>query len=534
MAQKEMQRMMQGAFILTAASFVAKLLSAIYRVPFQNAVGDEGFYVYQQVYPIYGIAMTLALSGLPQFISKYIAEKETPREQKDALNQLFPLVFWCAVSLWALCFFGSGLLANLMGDFELAPLIQVVSFTFLLVPGLSYYRGNFQGRLLMVPTAVSQVLEQLVRVGIILSAAAAFHSLELTIYQTGAMAMSGAFFGGGCALLSLIYYEKKIHGGALSLRNFSINQRPKKKLIRRFLIEGGLLSIYSGYLIFFQLVDSFLVTNGLEIYGLTDQAARIAKGVYDRGQPLVQLGLVIATALSATFLPALTRYLVQTNKKQFHQSARIYLRLTVSLAMAASVGLALLLPYINYALFKDYSGSAPLTVFVFSVGLMATIQAYQSIAQSQNWFRMPLKAAGWGLLVKALGTISLTAVMGTIGASIATLGGLASTLFYLIRHSEKQLNGFWKERHFGRTFLICIAGMSLSLFTYYGIVEIFLGAINHRWTALVVSLVGVFLGASCFIFLAIRLKLFTVREWLMIPFGKKLLKLNIRKKRDNI
>ncbi|MEL5941172.1 oligosaccharide flippase family protein, partial [Tetragenococcus halophilus] len=55
-----MKTMMEGAFILTIASFIAKVLSAIYRIPFQNIVGDEGFYVYQQVYPIYGIAMTFA------------------------------------------------------------------------------------------------------------------------------------------------------------------------------------------------------------------------------------------------------------------------------------------------------------------------------------------------------------------------------------------------------------------------------------------------------------------------------------------
>ena len=48
------------AFVLTIASFIAKVLSALYRIPLQNLVGDEGFYVYQQVYPIYGIAMTLA------------------------------------------------------------------------------------------------------------------------------------------------------------------------------------------------------------------------------------------------------------------------------------------------------------------------------------------------------------------------------------------------------------------------------------------------------------------------------------------
>ena len=54
--------------------------------PFQNLVGDEGFYVYQQVYPIYGLAMTLALSGLPQFISRVIAEQPDPQKQRAQIK----------------------------------------------------------------------------------------------------------------------------------------------------------------------------------------------------------------------------------------------------------------------------------------------------------------------------------------------------------------------------------------------------------------------------------------------------------------
>ncbi len=60
MPKSQLKRTMEGAFILTIASFI-KILSAVYRVPFQNLVGDRGFYVYQQVYPIYGLAMTLAV-----------------------------------------------------------------------------------------------------------------------------------------------------------------------------------------------------------------------------------------------------------------------------------------------------------------------------------------------------------------------------------------------------------------------------------------------------------------------------------------
>lgn len=88
-----MQRMMQGAVVLTVASFIAKVLSAFYRVPFQNFVGDEGFYVYQQVYPIYGIAMTLALSGLPQFISKIVAEQPDIRSQNKCCANYIPMCY---------------------------------------------------------------------------------------------------------------------------------------------------------------------------------------------------------------------------------------------------------------------------------------------------------------------------------------------------------------------------------------------------------------------------------------------------------
>ena len=129
MPKSQLKRTMEGAFILTIASFIAKVLSAVYRVPFQNLVGDEGFYVYQQVYPIYGLAMTLALSGLPQFISRVIAEQPDPQKQRAQIQVIYPYVFWTAIGLWATTFFFADVIARVMGDAGLASLIRVVSFT---------------------------------------------------------------------------------------------------------------------------------------------------------------------------------------------------------------------------------------------------------------------------------------------------------------------------------------------------------------------------------------------------------------------
>ena len=87
MKNKQLKSMMNGAVLLSVASLVAKILSAVYRVPFQNMVGNTGFYVYQQVYPIYGIGMTFALSGFPVFFSKAIAEAADPLDHQRLMKQ---------------------------------------------------------------------------------------------------------------------------------------------------------------------------------------------------------------------------------------------------------------------------------------------------------------------------------------------------------------------------------------------------------------------------------------------------------------
>lgn len=529
MAHKEMRAMMQGAFVLTLASFIAKVLSAFYRVPFQNLVGDEGFYVYQQVYPIYGIAMTLALTGLPQFISKIVAEKQEVSEQKKVLKQLFPFVFIIAFLCWLFFFFGSHEIAKVMGDERLASLIQVVSFTFLLVPILSFYRGNFQGHLFMTPSAISQVMEQLVRVIVIWVAAYCFAKYSWSIYRTGTVAMAGALLGGVVAALILGYYDHKIRVGSREYLTKWVVDSEAKTLFGRLLLEGGLVSLYSAFLILFQLVDSFFVKNALVLSGFSDTAAKVEKGVYDRGQPLVQLGLVVALALSSTFLPAMTKYFISKNENRFLQAAKIFLRLTTAIASAASVGLILLMPYMNFTLFKDYKGNGVLGVYACSIAFMATIQAYQSVLQSRNKFITPIIAAVIGLVTKLILTSPLTQLWGTIGASISTIFGLVMTLICLLLFSKKEINRFFIEDHFIGKLIVCLGFMIIVLLCYQGSLAILFGPIEHRSQALLVALVGVVIGGISFLFMVIRTKLFTVREWLSLPFGAKILRIKMKR-----
>ncbi|EFU74244.1 putative polysaccharide biosynthesis protein [Enterococcus italicus] len=528
MANKSMHSLVRGAFILTLASFFAKLLSAIYRVPFQNLVGDRGFYVYQQIYPIYGIAMTIALTSVPQFLSKLLVG-QSPLEKRTQLRTYFSFIFGLSVLAWLFLLLTSDWLALGMGDKQLAPLIRVTSFTFLLIPFLSFYRGSFQGDFYMVPTAVSQIIEQVVRVGIILLAALGYVTLHYSIYRVGAYALSGSLFGGVVAWMVLVHYSKQMSGNTLSFWRFLQIKPPSRAVRMRFYREAGMLTVFSSLLILFQLMDSFFVVNGLIIAGMPKDLAQLAKGVYDRGQPLVQLGLVVAGALGTSFLPALTEHLRSHKLVKFRFSAIMYLRLTVSLSLAASIGLAMLMPFVNYTLFKDFQGTKTLLLFVFAIALMAIIQAFQSIEQSRNKVLASFKAVVCGCIVKFVTTGILTAGMGTIGASLSTLLGLAAVLATFLHFDELQLHQFWTQRKFGWRLLGALAGMVVMLSGYDALCVALLATQWHRSLTLVVSLGGVVLGAAVFLLLIIKLKVFTVREWLFIPFGEKLLRIGEKK-----
>src|SRR5699024_3881253 len=148
--------------VLTLAALVAKVLSAIYRVPLQNMVGNEGFYVYQQVYPIYGIGMTFALNGLPSFIGKQVALQNNHKQSKSLLKKYTVYSSDFSLDCVDLIYFGADCIATIMGDGLLAPVIKSVYLMCLLMTGIHLSRSTMQGYNLKTPTTISQVTEQFV------------------------------------------------------------------------------------------------------------------------------------------------------------------------------------------------------------------------------------------------------------------------------------------------------------------------------------------------------------------------------------
>jgi len=513
------KKVLKGALILSLASLIAKILSAFYRVPFENIVGNTGFYVYQQVYPLYGIGMTFALSGFPVFISKLIAEQDDKLAKVNLARQLFLILAVMALGIFIVLQLASDLIANSMGDGQLRSLIKSVSFMFLFMPILAVGRGYYQGTFNMVPTAISQVSEQLVRVGVIILAALLFVKRGWNYYQMGAWAMAGATLGALCASLSFskFYLQTFL---TTPLVKLSTNLQT---ITRRLFSEGLIICLFASLMVLLQLVDSFTVKQALEMRGISAELAKEIKGTYDRAQPLVQLGIVVAVSFSSTLLPSLTEALQKKHLNEFRKTARALTRISIGLGAAATVGLIALMPAINTILFGDAALSKTISIYVISVFMMTLISNYNSLLQSLNQFKITVVALLAAVLLKALLNSYLIERFGIAGASLATILALILAQSLITMGLPSLLKGLLSGDNYLIKLGLTTGVMGLVANICLRFVAMLIPA-GRLWLFLA-TLIAVGVGVVVFISIALWLRLFSIREWLAIPGGKKLLRL---------
>ena len=512
---KSNRQMMQGALVLSLAAFIAKILSAVYRVPFQNMVGNTGFYVYQQVYPIYGIGMTFALSGFPVFVSALIAQYRSDYELLPLLKRLFWILSGLGLGVFLLLYTQSELIASWMGDALLSSVIKSVSWMFLMMPFLVIARGYFQGTNRMVPTAVSQVMEQVVRVSVILLAASFYGSLTNDLYAVGTWAMSSAVIAAVMATFVLLYYKKSD-----SFENWN-----GSRVIEPHKIQwGGTLCLLSSILVLFQLIDSFTLFKGLVEQGMSQEVAKDLKGIFDRGQPLVQLGMVVGVGFSSSYLPLLSRSYTKQHLEEFKQLKHSLLKMTMVFSVVATVGLLVILPRVNHMLFGDIQGNDVLSIYIISIVLASMMMAYHGLLQSTGKYSITLIALFVGLIAKGVGNLWFIPLFQTLGASIATILGLSVMLGMIWMLSGE---GKTSSNHQQATIIklgIVTIGMAVVVGILNILLERYFPSGDSRTKDTLIALLLVSVGMIVFLIGAIRIKLFTIREWLIIPKGKTLLR----------
>lgn len=518
------KKLIQGTAILALAALIAKVLSAVYRIPLENFVGDTGFYVYQQIYPIYGIGMTLALNGLPTFISKLIVAEPTDEAQVQLAGQLLRLLSIVALVIVVGLNLSAPLLATLMGDQQLTNVIRAVSLMFIVMPIMAVGRGVAQGQLNMRPTAYSQVVEQIVRVLIIVVVAYEAMKTGMNVYLMGTLAMLSAPIAG---LIASAFFTKSTWIYWQASRHRKMNWA----LLKKIGSEGVLVSVLAALLIILQLVDSFTIKNGLVTNGIPEATAKMAKGVYDRAQPIVQFGLVLATSFGTTLVPRLRQAYLAGEWATVATTGRSLLRLTIWLASAATVGMMCLMPQINQLLFGNTTASLVLAVYLLSVIIMSILILLTSILQSLDLTNYLAR----GILVALISKIGLNLLLikylGLIGASWATVLALTLMLGYVFICLPKHLQVMflpWRLTLKIGAHLLIMA-VVVKLVTY----SVMLLSGPSRLMSIIPLIIGSLVGGSVFVGLTIWQQTLTDAEWALLPKSTYIIKLTKKLRKTN-
>jgi stage V sporulation protein B len=298
---------LKGAFVLAAAAFISKCIGALYKIPMLSTLGSEGVGKYQMVYPVFSLLLTIPACA-PYVLSKFVAEGKEGSER--AAFRFFG-IFGVAASAFLL-FFSWGIASlqktSALGYIALSPALFFASFVYL-------YRGYFQGQGSMFPTAMSEVIEQIVKVGI--GVFILYTSLKNAV-KIPLILLAVAISEG----VALCYLKRKAQGGERGWQK----GREKIKIFPYFFSIFLSLSLFP----LCTMVESFILSpllkggaRGVRLYGL-----------YTGGALAI---LSIPTSLCYGFSQAIIPKIAKTKGKEGSFAKSIF----IVFVLSALVGVAL-------------------------------------------------------------------------------------------------------------------------------------------------------------------------------------------------
>ncbi|MFC0472889.1 oligosaccharide flippase family protein [Halalkalibacter kiskunsagensis] len=517
---------LQGIAVLSAAALLAKILSAAYRIPYQNLSGDMGYYVYQQIYPLYGIIMVLSMYGFPVVLSKRRSEllaSGRVNEARNVTSLLFYGLLLIVTFLWLGLFMLAPYIAQLMADEQLAGPIRAMSFVVFLLPFLSVGRGHHQGEGELVSTAVSHIVEQLVRVLFILGFTYLFVTLGFDAYKIGVAAAYGSFIGGVIGVIALLLLTR-----AVWIRQLV---HPKKLQLAKVLNENiGMIRqsifICLSALIFvlLQLIDAFTIVRFLQWSGVPASEAFPTKGIYDRGQPLVQLGTVLTTTLSLALVPMLSKAVATKKVMAANHYQTLSYRLTLLIGGAATIGLIIIIEPTNHMLFTDTLGTDVLRVMSIAILFSSFFVTASAVLQGYNLAFLPAIAVGIGVILKLILNSMFVPILGTIGAAWATVIAVFVMVVYLLLALKRKNHLFiGNYKSYLQIVMVLILMGVVTWLWKEGVTTIL--HLHTRATDSIIALSSALVGGIVVVGCLFTFSLFTEEEWSKIP---KLNKLRVR------
>jgi stage V sporulation protein B len=428
---------LKGALILTIAGFSVRFIGAGLRIFLAAVMGDEGIGLYQMAYPIYTTLLAISTAGIPIAVSKLVAENLAYKDFRGA-HRVFRAALLILIILGAgfslLLFFGADFFVRSIVKDPRAyyPLVSISPAIFV-VTIMSAFRGFFQGQQDMVPTAVSQVLEQLGRVIVVIVLVYLLIPYGLEFAAAGAAfgAVTGALLS--LAVLLIIYFRRKKYflrqmQKQIASRNFSSLQ-----VVYRIAALSIPITLGSLVIPFVNLIDLSVVPLRLGEAGYSIKEATALYGqLTGMANSIIQFPIIVTSALAMSLVPAISEAQTFQNSALIKKRTDLALRATLFFSIPSSLGLLVLAETITLVLFNNAEAAYPLSLLSLGVIFLSLYIASSGILQGLGHTLEPVKNMFLGTIIKFLISWFLTAQpeLNIGGAALSTVIGffLASVL----------------------------------------------------------------------------------------------------------
>ena len=431
-----------GAFMVTLGIFISKLLGVIYVIPFHAVIGEIGGALYGYAYTIYLFFISISSAGIPLAISKVVSEYQT-LENYEAKERAFYLGKRIAmlagfVSFLFLMIFAPFLANYIIGDLnagntveDVTYVIRIISIAILIVPLLSIYRGYFEGHRFMNPPSISQVIEQIVRITVILIGSyLVLDVFKCSLKDAVGVALLGATVGAFSAYFYLV--KKKFE----NKRKFIGKSRTALKVTDKQIIHKILYYAFPLILIdlsksMYNFVDTFSVVNGLVKYAHYSavDAEVIVSMLSTWGSKFNMIITAIATGIVVSLIPNLTQAIVKKDHEGTQKIINQSIGMCIFLTIPMTLGIAFLSqPIWNLFYGKNIDGFTLLSYYIFT-GLFSSIFTIcVTIVQVYKDYKTLIISLIGGVLIKVLFNVRLIASFYQMGFP-AYYGVITATLF---------------------------------------------------------------------------------------------------------
>lgn len=540
MSKQKSQTYVFGAVILMLSNVLVKVIGAVFKIPLTNTIGVDGMAYFNAAYSIYVSLYMISTAGLPVAISRMVAASNSRGNLKE-VDRIFTIALRLFVAIGVtgtvvmIAFSRSFATFSKLTDSYLAMIAIAPTLFFICLSSAA--RGYFQGLQNMVPTAVSNIIEAVGKLGIGLLSAWYFYIVkQYDLPLVAAFVISGVTIGVLGATVYIYIVKARYHASSeykerLAAASTDMPVRPWQSLLRELVVTAIPIVLASSIMGLTNTIDTFIMARRLVEAGITEAAAGSFYGTYSSMVvPLFNMIPPLIYPFAIGIIPALSAAIAAGKKEEGAGQMESAFRMASIIAFPCAIGMGVLSENIISFLYRTetidtgaYSvttltlASEALSVISCSIFFLGIIAITNSILQAHRYERKTILSTTTGIVVKLIVTYILSGIPGigilgsAIGTALCYLTIMCMNLFFVIRYT-----GF--VPHIRRVFLKPLISGILCGVVAWALAYLLSGHLPAK----LVTLVSIAGAALVYVVTLLFIKGINRAEVLMLPKGEKI------------